>query len=128
MTDMVGYKLMRLRKDGSLGALFIDARQRIAVGKWMWAKDVPTKGYAHRPGWHILPEPKADHLSERDRVWCRVEFRHFKEHKRPANQGGMWYLARRMRVVEVLADTSQPSPTWREKANNQPGQDGEEER
>jgi hypothetical protein len=102
MVTRTGYKLMRLRKDGSLGPLFIGARQRIPVGKWLWAQDIPTKGYAHRPGWHILPEPHAPHLSEKGRVWVKVEFKYYSEHERPATQGGKWYLARRMKVVGII--------------------------
>ena len=104
MKTMTGYKLMRLRKDGTLGPLFIDATQRVPVGTWLWAQDVPTKGFAHRPGWHILPTPEAPHLSEKGRVWVKVEFRHYQEIHRPDVQGGTWYLARRMRVVEVLTN------------------------
>lgn len=99
-----GYKLFRRRKDGSLGPLFINARQRIAVGDWLPAEDHPTKGYAHRPGWHILPRPEAPHLrTGGDRVWARVEFKDFTVHQRPSAQGGSWFLAEQMRVMEVLA-------------------------
>lgn len=100
---MIGYKLFRRRRDGTLGPLFINARQRVPVGTWLWAEDHPTAGYAHRPGWHVLAEREAPHLrTGGDRVWARVEVRHFTEHRRPASQGGLWYLARRMRVLEVL--------------------------
>jgi hypothetical protein len=99
---MIGYKLMRQRKDGTLGSLFINTTQRVPIGKWVWAGDHPTKGFAHRPGWHIMPKPEAPHLSERGRVWVKVEFKHYTEHRRPDAQGGLWYLAKRMKVVEVL--------------------------
>ena len=103
MKTRTGYKLFRRRKDGTLGPLFIDARQRVPVGTWLWAQDVPTKGFAHRPGWHVLPAAEAPHLrTGGDRVWARVEIAYWKDCPRPDVQGGTWFLARRMRVLEVL--------------------------
>ena len=99
---MIAYKLFRLRKDGTLGPLFINARLRVPLAEWLPAEDHPTRGYAHRPGWHVLPTPEAPHLSEKGRVWARVEIRHFEELDRPGVQGGVWFLARRMRVLEIL--------------------------
>ena len=99
----VGYKLFRQRKDGTLGPLFINARLRVPVGTWLPAEDHPTKGYAHRPGWHILPRPEADHLRQGgDRVWAKVEFKDYRPQQRPEHQGGTWFLAEQMRVLEVM--------------------------
>ena len=47
------YKLFIKRKDGTIGPLFIGRKQRIPMGVWLEAEDIPTKGYAHRPGWHV---------------------------------------------------------------------------
>ena len=102
-----GYKLLRLRKDGSLGPLFINKCQRIPVGEWLVAEDHQTKGYAHRPGWHVLQRPVAPHLSARGRVWALVEVLDWEGHERPASQGGVWFLAKYMRVLEVLSDSFQ---------------------
>lgn len=99
---MIGYKLFNQRADGSLGPLFINRRQRLEVGVQYEAEDHPTKGYAHRPGWHICAEKNAPHLSKKGRVWARVEFSGHTEHQRPANQGGLWYTAQRMKIMEVL--------------------------
>ena len=99
---MIGYKLFRKRQDGSLGPLFINRKQRIEIGHFYPAEDHPTKGYAHRPGWHICSEKNAPHLSEKGRVWCKVEFFDYKEHKRPDSQGGMWFTANVMQILEVL--------------------------
>ena len=96
---MLAYKLLRVRRDGTLGPLFINKRQIIPLGEWLPAEDHPTKGYAHRPGWHVAPAPLAPHLSERGRVWMKVEVREYEELVRPASQGGMWYLAKWMRVI-----------------------------
>ena len=102
MNQLIGYKLFRLRKDGTLGPLLINTRQRIPLDKWLWAEDHPTKGYAHRPGWHCTEKKSAPHLSIKGRVWAKVEIRHFETYERPASQGGVWLLARRMRVLKIL--------------------------
>lgn len=99
---MKAYKLLRVRRDGSLGPLFINRRQRIPVGKWLDAEDHPTKGYAHRMGWHACQEPVAPHLVMKGRMWCEVEVEDFEELVRPAIQGTKWYLSKRMRLVGLL--------------------------
>ena len=99
---MKAYKLMRLRKDGTLGSLFIDRGAIRPLGEWLEAGDHLTKGYAHRPGWHCTFEPYAPHLSKKGRVWCEVEVEDFVVHVKPESQGGVWILAKRMKVIEVL--------------------------
>ncbi len=99
---MIAYKLMRLRKDGTLGSLFIGAKDVLRIGKWMWAKDRPTDGYAHRPGWHCMFTPHAPHLSMKGRVWVRVEVAYWVEKERPESQGGSWILAKRMRIMDIV--------------------------
>ena len=96
---MKAYKLLRQRKDGSLGPLFINRRQRIPIGEWLQAEDHPTKGYAHRPGWHTAAEPVAPHLSTKNRIWMEVEIDDYHSFKRPAHQGGEWLIANRMKVI-----------------------------
>lgn len=98
---MRAWKLFKLRKDGTLGSLFINSSAVIPVGKWMWAKDYPTKGFAHRPGWHCTLRKSAPHLSMKGRVWARVEVKFVEEFERPKEQGGKWLLARRLKVLEV---------------------------
>lgn len=105
---MLAYKLLKKRKDGSLGPLFINASQKIPMWKWLDAEDHPTKGFAHRPGWHCTREQNAPHIKKNPkaglpRVWCRVEVDGaITEFLRPKLQGGMWFIAERMRVIEVL--------------------------
>ena len=106
------YKLFRQRKDGTLGPLFINRRQRVPVGEWLEAGDYPTKGFAHRPGWHATLEPTAPHLKQgpdSGRVWCLCEVqgdvRHF---RRPLAHGGTWILAQHLRVLEILPGLSAP--------------------
>ena len=96
------YKLLIKRADGTLGPLLINRRQRIPIGEWLEAEDHPTKGYKHRPGWHTLREQCAPHLTERGRVWCKVAIQDVVEFERPAAQGGVWFLAQHMKVLEVL--------------------------
>lgn len=104
----VGWKLFRLRKDGSLGPLFINCRQRLQVGVAYTAEAHRTPGYAFRPGWHVCSEMNAPHLSKRNRVWCRVEISgKIDEHQRPASQGGLWFTAEKMRILEIVGATDQ---------------------
>ena len=106
------YKLFRRLKDGSLRPLFVDRRTPIPLGVWLPAQDHSTlarrAGLAARPGWHACMEPQAPHLSTRDRVWCLVELRGAQRVERPASQGGVWYLAKALRVVEMLPEARGP--------------------
>lgn len=99
---MLAYKLLRVRKDGSIGPLFINRKLRVPIGQWMPAENHPTKGYQLRPGWHVMAKPEAPHLSDRGRRWFRVEIEDYQEYTRPVSQGGLWYLANKMRVLEAL--------------------------
>lgn len=99
---MIAYKLFRVRKDGSIGSLFINRKARIPLNKWMMAQSYPTKGYKVRPYWHCTSEPIAPHLTEKDRAWYKVEIANFGVMTRPPSQGGTWYLAGMMRVIEKL--------------------------
>ena len=99
-----GYKLLRVRKDGTLGPLFINRRQVIEPRVWYQAEEHPTPGFAFRPGWHVMSDQYAPHLKmtlangER-REWWRVAISDFTIERRPLSQGGTWFLARHMMVV-----------------------------
>lgn len=95
------YKLFKVRKNGTIGPLFINRKQVIPIGEWVKAGDFPTKGYAHRPGWHTAPE-KAKHLSEKGRAWYKVEIKNYYKFNRPKNQGGYWLIADKMKVLEAV--------------------------
>jgi hypothetical protein len=99
---MITYKLFRLRKDGTLGPLFINRKQRIEVGKVYYAENHPTKGFKVRPGWHSCAYRFAPHLSEKGRVWCKVEITDVELHARPEKQGGLWYTSKTLKVIEVI--------------------------
>jgi hypothetical protein len=112
-TDVImGYKLVKKRADGSYGPLFINARQRIETGVWLPAEDHPTKGFAHRPGWHATLRPEAPHLAENPkngpaRVWMSVAMRGVRLYDRPESQGGTWCLASEIMFLgEVAPDAT----------------------
>lgn len=99
---MIVYKLFRLRKDGSIGPLFINARLRMKIGEWMPAEFHPTKGYAVRPWWHCCALPIAPHLTEKGRVWAACEVDEYMTYFRPQNQGLKWILAKKIKVLKIL--------------------------
>ena len=104
---MKAFKLFKLRKNGTLGPLFINAKQVVPVGQWLDAEAHPTPGFAYRPGWHCCFQPVAPHLSKEPkagpkRVWCEVEVEGIKTYDRPESQGGAWVLADRMKVLRVI--------------------------
>jgi hypothetical protein len=101
---MIAYKLLKLRRDGSIGPLFINASARLPVGKWMDAEAHYRKGFAFRPGWHCTLKPEAPHLKERlssgqVRQWWRVEVEDVVKYNRPESQGGTWVLAQKMKLI-----------------------------
>lgn len=95
------YKLLRKRKNGTLGSLFINRKLVIPIGEWVESAGYPTKGYAYRPGWHCSVN-KAPHLSLKDRVWCLVEAEDYYYHKRPVSQGGLWAIAKRIKILKEI--------------------------
>ncbi len=99
---MITYKLFRIMKDGTISSLFINKKERYPINKWMSAKNVPTKGYAKRFGWHSVNKPIAPHLSKKNRAWFEVEIAEFEEIKRPKSQGGVWYISKRIKINKQL--------------------------
>jgi len=105
---VIGYKLFRKRKDGTYGPLFINRKAKLVPGVVYKFEDKPTKGFAHRPGWHICgsifgaPHIKQDGKAGADRVWCEVKFTPMQVVRRPASQGGTWYLGEHMQIVREI--------------------------
>ena len=99
---MTAYKLLRQRKNKTLGSLFINKRLVIPINTWLQAEEHKTKGYSFRPFWHCTEKPEAPHLSIKNRVWCKVEIADFEEMIRPNSQGGKWYLAKNIKILEIL--------------------------
>ena len=96
------YKLFRIRKDGSLGTLFINRKMRVPINEWLVAESHPTKGYTYRPFWHCTSNPIAPHLSMKGRAWFEVEMCDFTEFSRPKSQGGLWFLAKKIKVLNRI--------------------------
>lgn len=104
---MKAYKLMRLRKDGTLGSLFINRKEVYPIGIWLEAEFYPTKGFAERKGWHCCFEMNAPHLKEvlsngEQRVWVKVDVEDYYTYDRPESQGGSWILANRMKINKII--------------------------
>lgn len=97
---MIAYKLFRVLKDGSISSLFINKRRRLPINTWLEAESFPTKGFAIRPYWHCTNTPIAPHLSMKDRAWFKIEMLDFKEFNRPKSQGGLWYLAKKIKIID----------------------------
>jgi hypothetical protein len=96
---MIAWKLFRQLKNGEIAPLFINKKLRLEYDVWYPAESHPTKGFSIRPGWHVCSKKSAPHLSEKGRVWRQVEIEDYQVITRPANQGGIWYLANKMRVL-----------------------------
>ena len=96
---MIAYKLVRKLKDGSLSPLFINKRMRIKLGETYTAECHPTKGFSVRPGWHCTSKPVAPHLSEKNRVWVKVDIQDWTVHNRPESQGGIWFTANKIKFI-----------------------------
>lgn len=101
---MIAYKLCRMKKDGNITSLFINKNKPLVFNEWIEAESHPTNGYKLRPFWHCTQNPKAPHLSEKNRVWVKVEIDEYQEFDRPNSQGGMWYLAKRIKLLKILKD------------------------
>jgi hypothetical protein len=98
---MTVYKLMKQRKDGTLGPLFINSSQCIPLGSWLKAESHQTKGFAYRPGFHCTLTPKSHIMEKPGRVWVRVRVKNYKLINKP-NSTDQWVLAQQMIVDEVL--------------------------
>ena len=104
---MKAYKLMRLRKDGTLGSLFIDRKAVIPIGEWLQAECIPTSGFAVRAGFHCTFTPYAPHLkmelaNGEQRVWVECLVEDYETYDRPESQGNTWILANKMMVIKVI--------------------------
>ena len=101
----IAHKLFRQLNDGNITSLFINKSRRLPIGEWMNSEFLPTNGFAKREGWHCTAEPVAPHLkiklkSGEVRVWKKVLIEDYTEFKRPLNQGGLWFLAKRMIILD----------------------------
>lgn len=121
-------------KPGSLFPLFINKKVPVQLEKWLAAENVPTPGFAPRPGWHAGALPAAPHLRSKsdriqpNRVWAEVELPNDVDwqsvadatptgdvrdqvptdghyrKKTPQMQGGEWFIGGSMKVKRQLSD------------------------
>jgi len=101
---MIAYKLFRIKKNGDITSLFINKKVALETGVWMYAKPHPTKGYKFRPFWHCMKKPEAPHLSMKGRKWFKVQIFEYEKFERPKSQGGVWYIAQMMMILEEVKD------------------------
>ncbi len=100
----IAYKLFRQLKSGELTSLFINKTRRLPCNELMEAENYPTSGFAVREGWHCTAKPEVPHLkmklkSGEVRIWKKVMIDNYVEFKRPENQGGLWFLAKKMVIL-----------------------------
>ena len=96
---MTGYKLFRVKENGDITSLFINKSEALPLDEWMEHENHPTKGFKERPGWHCCRVAHAPHLGEKGRAWYRVEMEGVRKEIRPESQGGVWYLADRIKII-----------------------------
>jgi hypothetical protein len=99
---MMAYKLCRLTKNKKITSLFINNKNSLPFNIWLKAESHPTKGYKLRPFWHCTSKPYAPHLSEKERVWVKVEIKNYEKFERPESQGGLWFLAKNIKLLEII--------------------------
>lgn len=97
---MTAYKLCRIKKNGEITPLFINKKKVLPFNVWLESECHPTKGFKVRPYWHCTSEPTAPHLSSKGRIWVKVEIEDYIDFKRPENQGGLWFLAKKIKLLE----------------------------
>lgn len=96
---MIAYKLFRELKSGEITSLFINKKIRLKTNEWLDAECHETSGFVVRPFWHCTEKPEAPHLSNKGRVWLKVEIQDYEEFKRPKSQGGKWFLAKKIKII-----------------------------
>lgn len=105
--EQIAYKLLKIRKNGTLGPLFINASSVTPMHVWMQSENHPTKGFAIRQGWHCTFTMNAPHIAKEPkngcrRVWCKVLVKGTTTYNRPESQGGAWILADHMKIIEII--------------------------
>lgn len=96
---VIAFKLFSLKRDGSIGPLFINKKLRLQEGVWYDAEPHETKGFQFRPFWHSALLPIAPHLTTKGRIWKRVLVEDFTTYERCKAQGGTWVLSNRLMVL-----------------------------
>lgn len=102
LQPLKAFKLFRLLKNGNITSLFINKKIPLPTNQWLPAEEHPTKNYAFRPFWHCTSKPYAPHLSIKNRAWFEVEITDYQIFNRPQSQGGIWYLAKNIKIIKQL--------------------------
>lgn len=134
--SVTAYKQFRTMpsQPGSLFPLFINKSKPVPLSEWLEAQNIPTPGFAPRPGWHAGALPAAPHLRAKNdriqpnRVWAEVELPNKVDWQSVANasptgdlrdqvptdghyrkrtpqmQGGEWFIGGSMKVNRQLSD------------------------
>lgn len=118
---MEAYKLLRVRADGTLGSLRMDAGRKLPPGEWLPAGNHARPGLAPHPGWHALTAPASKHFKMLPgRRWYRVELSSVTEYPRP---GEMWLVAGCMRIIAPV-ESEQPDALCRNRQRSRIPADG----
>jgi len=96
---MLAYKLFRQLKSGEITSLFINNTRRLPLNEWLNAECYPTKGFSVRPYWHCTEKPEAPHLTNKGRIWFKIDMEDFEVFERPVSQGGKWFLAKKIKII-----------------------------
>lgn len=125
------YKLFETKKDqpGRLFPLFIGAKDSVPLNEWMEGKNIPTKSFAPRPGWHAGVLPMAPHLRDKSedkkiapsRVWAEVEIPDDVDWQKEADKFGRWTKAGKWQPGEIK---DRVPVGGHYKFNTKPGQGG----
>ncbi len=121
-------------RPGQLFPLFINRTEPVPEGEWLDAENIPTEGFAPRPGWHAGALPSAPHLRSKEdriqpnRIWAEVELPAdvdwqsvadasptgdvrnevpaggYYRKKTPQMQGGEWLIGGGLKVRRQLSD------------------------
>jgi hypothetical protein len=104
---MKAYKLMKKisSPEGvSYQSLYIGKPKRYKKRTWYTAEVNPTKGFSLRKGFHCSAKPSAPHIKPKENlVWVKVKIKNHYPFERPDSQGGLWYIAQRMKILKEVS-------------------------
>lgn len=104
---MIAFKLMRVNTDGTVSPLFIGRDRKYELDTWYDAESIQRNGFKFRPGFHCCSTTSAPHIkrelkSGETRTWVQVQISDFEQIKRPESQGGLWYIAKKIKFVAIM--------------------------
>jgi hypothetical protein len=73
------------------------------AGNYRRKFSIPVLGITGTNGKTTTKEMTADHIfSKPNRFWYEVEIKDYTEMKRPSNQGGIWFIANKMKIIREV--------------------------